>query len=219
MLLSAWAFFLKEQSVLPREMIRTISILFAAALSVINLAAESYAQTVYFKEPMEFAGTGCGTDSYKFSGQGTDTLSILFSEYDAADPADGAASGLQHTSCSFAVPIHVPAGYQISELKADWRGFAEGSTELSREYFFAGETGVYKTSNPAGNFTEQDQNMNFSSCAKDGEKDIILRINSSVQATETNSYIVIDSVDQSLILKLQLEKCPNQLPAVYNLLL
>lgn len=63
--------------------------------------------------------------------------------------------------------------------------------------------------------------MNFSSCSKDGEKDIILRINSSVQAmgSENYNYISIDSVDQSLILKLQIEKCPNPLPAVFNLLL
>lgn len=198
---------------------KIVFISFIAMLFLVSLAAESYAQAVYFKEPMDFAGTGCGTGSHTFSGEGTDTLSILFSEYDASDPADGAASGLQHTSCSFAVPIHVPAGYQVSALNADWRGFAEGSTELSREYFFAGKTGASKTSNPTGNFTEQDQKMNFSSCSKDGEKNIILRINSSVQATENDSYIAIDSVDQSLILKLQLEKCPTPLPAVFNLLL
>ncbi|CAK8715376.1 hypothetical protein GCAAIG_04775 [Candidatus Electronema halotolerans] len=202
---------------------KIVFISFIAMLFLVSLAAESYAQAVYFKEPMDFAGTGCGIGSYTISGDGTAILTIQFSEYDAADPADGAASGLQHASCSFAVPIHVPAGYQISELKADWRGFAAGSTEFSREYFFAGKTGVSKTSNPADEFIEQDQNMNFSSCAKDGEKDIMLRINSSIQATkngnESYNYINIGSLDQSLILKLQLEKCPNPLPAVFNLLL
>ncbi len=192
-----------------------------AALFFVNLAVESYAQT--FNGTVEFAGTGCGTGLYapSVSGDGTDTLSILFSKYDAADPAADAASGLQNASCNFAVPIHVPAGYQISELKADWRGFSAGPTEFFREYFFAGKTGIRKTSNPYSDFTEQDQNIKFSSCAENGEKDIILRINSSIKAmgSENYNYIVIDSVDQSLILKLQIEKCQNSLPAVYNLLL
>lgn len=198
---------------------KTIYVLYFSTLFFVNIAIESYAQTVYFKEPMEFAGTGCGTGSYTFSGEETATLSILFSKYDAAEPADGAASGLQHTSCSFAVPIHVPAGYQISKLKADWRGYAEGAVEFFREYFFAGKIGVKKISNPSNYFIEEDQNINFSSCAENGEEDIILRINSSIQATSNESYINIFSVDQSLILKLQIEKCPNPLPAVFNLLL
>ena len=198
---------------------KIMSILFIATLSFVNLAVESYAQTVYFKKPMEFAGTGCGTGSYTFSGDGTDTLSILFSEYDAADPADGAMSGLRHASCSFAVPIHVPSGYQVSVLTSDWRGFAQGSTELFREYFFAGETGGSKTSNPNGNYTERDDGLQYESslCGKD----VILRINSSIQATGSGSYIAVDSADlkNSLEIYVQLEKCKSPLSAVFNLLL
>jgi hypothetical protein len=181
---------------------KIIYVLCFSTLFFVNIAIESYAQTVYFKEPMEFAGTGCGTGSYIVSGQDTAILVIAFSAYDAAEPADDAVSGLKHTSCSFSVPIHVPAGYQISELKAHWRGFSAGPTEFSREYFFSGKTGISKTSNPSGNFIEQDQNMNFSSCSKDGEKNIILRINSSVQAmgSENYNYISIDSVARILFL-------------------
>ncbi len=196
------------------KLIVTVALIVVASIFATHASAQ-----VYFKEPMDFAGTGCGTGSYTFSGNGTDTLSILFSAYDAADPAGNAASGLQHSACSFAVPIHVPAGYQISTLNADWRGYADGSIEFSREYFVVGRLGSPKTTNPSGNFTEQDQSMRISSCAKDGEKDIILRINSSVQATGSNSYIVIDSVDQSLVLNLQLEKCRSPLPSIFKLLL
>lgn len=193
----------------------------AVVLTVIFIAAEADAQ-VYFQAPVEFSGTGCQPDSYTFSGNGTDTLSILFSSYDAANPPDEAASGLQRTACSFAVPIHLPQGYQVSAVTADWRGYAQGSTKLFREYFFAGKTKGETISNPVDDYTERDENMHFSSCRESAGEEMILRINSSVQAVDNDSYIVVDSVDMknSLTLHVQVEQCPLQaLDAVLKLLL
>jgi hypothetical protein len=197
---------------------RIIALVLAA---VIILAAANADAQVYFKAPVEFAGTGCQPSSYRFSGEGTDTLSILFSAYDAANPQENASSKLQRAACSFAVPIHVPTGCQISVMTADWRGYAKGATELFREYFFAGREGISKTSNPSGDFTERDDNLKHETFSAYGE-DMILRINSSVRAIDNDSYIVVDTVDlqNTLVLHLATVKCGSlPLPAILNLLL
>uniref|UniRef100_UPI0040569A73 DUF4360 domain-containing protein n=1 Tax=Candidatus Electronema sp. TaxID=2698783 RepID=UPI0040569A73 len=193
----------------------------AAALTAAGFAVTEAAAQVYFNAPVKFAGTGCGAGSYAVSGAGTDTLSILFSAYDAASPAENAASGLDRASCSFAVPISVPAGCQISVLTADWRGFAEGDTELFREYFFAGQNGISKITNPVGNYTERDSRMRHETVSVSGEE-MKLRINSSVRALADDSYIVVDSADMhnTLVLHVEQQSCGTRaLPAVFKLLL
>lgn len=163
-----------------------------AAAAVALLASQADAQVV-FKAPMEFAGTGCKPGSYTFTGDGTDTLTVMFSAYDAGNPVSQAASGMQRTSCNFAVPVRVPAGYQVSTMTSDWRGYAKGSNQLRREYFFAGQRGPAKTTSPTGNFVERDDlaHATFSRCGED----VMLRINSSVNSLGRNSYIAVDTVD------------------------
>lgn len=165
----------------------------ALASAALALFASQADAQVIFKAPMEFAGTGCKPGSYTFAGDGTDTLTVMFSAYDAGNPASQAASGMQRTSCNFAVPVQVPAGYQVSTMTSDWRGFAKGSTQLRREYFFAGQRGPAKTTKPSGNFVERDDlaHATFSKCGGD----VMLRINSSTNATGPNSYIAVDTVD------------------------
>lgn len=199
---------------------KTILIPFLTVASVALLLLEANAR-VTFQEPLEFAGTGCQPHSYTFSGQGTDTLTVLFSAYDAAQPKENAASGMQHTSCSFAVPLRVPAGYQVSTMTADWRGYAEGGTELFREYFFAGELGSRITSTPSGEFVERDNELEYDTFSQCGE-DVILRINSSVNAVENESYIALDSIDiqNTLEVHIRWQRCGRTpLSAILPLLL
>ncbi len=195
---------------------RTITTVLLAAVCL--AAAEADAQVV-FKEPVAFAGTGCGAGSYSVSGEGTNTLTIMFSAYDAAVPAENAASHLERTACDFAVPVSVPVGCQISLMTADWRGGAEGDVELFREYFFAGQQGVSKTTSPSGEYTEHD-GLRHKTFSVSGE-DVTLRIKSAVRALTDGSYISVDSIDMKNTLILHIEQeCRNStLPAVLNLLL
>ncbi len=191
----------------------------ALLAAVCLVAAEADAQVV-FKGPVAFAGTGCGAGADRVSGEGTDTLTIIFSAYDAAVPADNAASGLERAACEFAMPVTVPAGCQISLMTADWRGRADGGVELFREYFFAGRQGISKTSSPIGDYTEHDSGLRHETFSVSGE-DVTLRINSAVRALTEDSYISVDSADMKNTLILHLEQeCKNStLPAVLNLLL
>lgn len=60
---------------------KALKVVFASAALAL-LASHADAQVV-FKAPMEFAGTGCKPGSYTFTGEGTDTLTVMFSSYDA----------------------------------------------------------------------------------------------------------------------------------------
>uniref|UniRef100_UPI0040579529 DUF4360 domain-containing protein n=1 Tax=Candidatus Electronema sp. TaxID=2698783 RepID=UPI0040579529 len=194
----------------------------AAALTAAGFAVTEAAAQVYFNAPVKFAGTGCGAGSYTVSGEGTDTLTVLFSVYDAALPAENAESDLERASCNFAVPISVPAGHQVSVMTADWRGYADGSTKFLREYFFAGQTeGIKKESSPSGDYTESDSELTHETFSKCGE-DVTLRINSSVEALTDGSYIAVDSADMqnTLVLHVEQKSCGKRaLPAVFNMLL
>ena len=93
----------------------------ATALLGLSMVSNASASPVYFKSPLGFAGTGCPAGSISVNGENTDTLSILFDAYDAG--SDAASGQGRRASCSFAVPIQVPPGYQVSTLTADWQGF------------------------------------------------------------------------------------------------
>jgi hypothetical protein len=170
----------------------------ALKIALVSAAAVFFASQasakVTFEAPMQFRGTGCGGGTYSFSGQGTDTLTVLFSKYDAAKPRDKAASKMERTACSFVVPVKVPPGFQVSTMTADWRGYSEGQTQLFREYFFAGQRGAQKTTSPRNNYTAHDDLMAASWSGCNGAT-VPMRINSSVRAVSNPSYIGVDSVD------------------------
>ena len=167
----------------------------------INTAANATANSnaVFFKSPIGFAGTGCQAGSISITGENTDTLSVLFDSYDAG--SDSASGQNRRASCSFSVPIRVPAGFQVSTMTADWQGFAEGRTQLNRKYFFAGQP--FDAQWLRSNFNSRDgvdylkrdtmqhQTFTWSPCGRD----VTLRINSNIRAMNNKSYMAVDTVD------------------------
>ena len=172
--------------------------------------------SVYFKAPLDFAGTGCPSGSTAVAGENTDTLSILFDSYDAGKDS---VSGKKRVACSFAVPVHVPEGMQVSVMKADWQGFVEGKGELRRKYFFAGQPNepweVSTFDQPAGyNFTETDARLHGSLSYSECGEDKMIRINSSIRAKGSNSYMAVDTLDlkNKVVFKLQWRACGSDEP-------
>ncbi|WP_298612774.1 DUF4360 domain-containing protein [uncultured Thiothrix sp.] len=175
----------------------------AAALSQSVSAAPSN-NAVYFQAPA-IAGSGCpaGTTDFAITPDGQ-TLTILFDAF-SADPGN--------VTCNVAVPVHVPNGFQVSLMTADFRGFVEGSAELRRSYFFAGATGpalVTPLSSSSGKeYTQRDNLMTMSeSFAKCGQ-DVNLRINSRIRTKNSKSSISVDSLDlnNGMVFQLQYKKC------------
>ncbi len=182
----------------------------AVALSFFaGQAIATVAPSVYFKAPLNFAGTGCPAGAISVTGAETDTLKVYFDRYDAAKPKSDAASGMSRSSCNFAVPVHVPPGFQVSIMTIDWMGFAEGQTELRRKYFFAGSPfGPSKVDHPVGDFIIRDNGSEtWSKCGTD----VVLRLNSSIKAKSNPSYIAVDTVDlekNGVVIGLKCRRCP-----------
>ena len=188
---------------------KIVSTVIASTVLGFALASTASATTdpVYFKAPLNFAGTGCPANSVAVTGENTDTLSILFDSYDAGKDS---SSGKRRAACNFAVPVHVPQGYQVSVMSADWQGFAEGKTELRRKYFFAGNPNrpweVSKFNDPNGiNFLERDQRLHRSLSFSECGKDKMIRINSSIRAKRSNAYIAVDTLDLQNTVKFHLQ--------------
>lgn len=186
---------------------KTLSTLVAAATLALVTGTASAApsnNSVYFQQPA-IAGSGCpaGTASAALTEDGQ-TLSILFDAF-SADPGN--------LTCNIAVPVHVPNGYQVSLMTADYRGFVQGSAELRRSYFFAGATGpslVTPLSSSGGKeYTQRDNMMTMSESFARCGQDVNLRINSRIRTKNNGSSISVDSLDlnNGMVFHLQYRKC------------
>ncbi|PID49770.1 MAG: hypothetical protein CR991_04950 [Proteobacteria bacterium] len=179
-------------------------------MSAVLAAAASQAQAdpndnaVYFQAPA-IAGSGCpaGTSDYAITPDGQ-TLTILFDEYMASP---GMAT------CNIAVPVHVPNGFQVSLMTADYRGFVQGRAELSRSYFFAGERSPRKrtrfNSRTGEEYLERDNLLTTSNSFSKCGADVNLRINSRIRTYNRSSLISVDSLDlnNGMVFHLQYQPC------------
>ncbi len=91
-----------------------------------------------------YGGTGCpqGSASATLSPDAKE-LSIIFDQF--VVEAGGAARQLSRKSCNISIPVHVPNGFSISLIDADYRGYVslprQASATFAAEYFFAGQRG------------------------------------------------------------------------------
>ncbi|MCI5209945.1 MAG: DUF4360 domain-containing protein [Candidatus Electrothrix sp. ATG2] len=147
----------------------------------------------------------------------------MFQQYEA----EGPDSSSSRRSCNFAVPVHVPAGYQVFHLTADWRGFSIGETELTRQYFFAGQPASQIDKKTIFNeyngidFIEQDSldPSYYTTCQRQA-RDVILRVNSAVEDKGGDGYILVDTIDKALVFELNWQECKDPvLPPILWLLL
>ena len=176
---------------------KILSAIATTALFSMAMTSTASASAVFFKSPINFAGTGCPAGSVAVTDANTATMSLLFDSYDAG--ADS-VSGVKRSSCNFAVPVHVPQGYQVSVMTADWQGYAEGKVQLKRKYFFAGQPRApWITSNinsrHGTDFLKSDKmlhrTLTWGACGRS----VNLRINSNLRARGRGSYAAVDTLD------------------------
>lgn len=184
-----------------------------AVLSVAATSSVSAAPAVVFKNPLGWAGTGCPAHTVSVTGADTATLSILFDSYEAGKDSE---TGKKRVACSFAVPIQVPRGFQLSHLTADWEVYAEGKGQFSRKYFLGGSPTIdWKRQNLSGgsggkNFTMRDNLYHASLATGCNGGRYNLRINSEVKAkNRKKDYLAVDSADlnNKILLLLRFKKC------------
>lgn len=189
------------------KILPTISI--AAAATLLAISASASAADVKFGNPVKFKGTGCpGKGSVEVLGANSPSLSILFGGYDAGN-GKPSVSGLSRSACSFAIPIKVLRGFQVSHVTVDWETYAQGSGELKRKFFLSGKPWQQWQRTPlSGNRTVRD-NLIHASLAKGCNGGTYnMRINSQVTAN-ARSYVAVDSADlnNKIIFKVKFRKC------------
>jgi hypothetical protein len=168
-----------------------------------------------------YGGNGCpaGSASATLSPDAKQ-LSILFDSY-IVEAGRSSGKSLDRKSCNVAIPVHVPQGYSISILRADYRGFVSvpraAQAQFTVEYFFAGMRGPRIVENFNG---PQDRDylltdhltaeaLVWSPCGAD----VNLRINSSMLAkTNRNRDDVLATVDSTdvdaqMVYHLQWRQC------------
>ena len=179
--------------------------------------AGAHAQNLTLGEPA-YGGTGCpqGTATAIVGGNGQ-TLSIL---YDAYQAEAGGPTGrtFDRKACNLAIPLNVPAGFSVSVLAVDYRGFMglpAGANSVFRvEYFFAGGRGPIFQRTFAGPRTEDfyvNNNIATAIWSPCGE-DVILRTNSSVRVTTSAGRQAVATVDTqdiaaAVVFHLQWRRC------------
>jgi hypothetical protein len=179
--------------------------------------AAAHAQNLTLGEPA-YGGTGCpqGTAT-AIVGNNGQTLSILYDAYQA-EAGGNTGRTFDRKACNLAIPLNVPAGFSVSILAVDYRGFnglPAGANSVFRvEYFFAGGRGPIFQQTFTGPRT-QDFFINndvvaavWSPCGEDQ----ILRTNSSIRVTTSGGRQAVATVDTTdiaaaLVFHLQWRRC------------
>ena len=103
----------------------------------------THADDIYLGEA-GYGGSGCPSGSASVTlSPDNKALSILFDEYMVE--AGGHERKIARKSCNIAIPVHVPQGFSVSIIEADYRGYvslpSRAQARFSAEYFFAGKRG------------------------------------------------------------------------------
>lgn len=188
--------FRKQSISLVKTLLATASIIAASVAPAFAQPAQPKVQIV----GAQYGGSGCpaGSASVTVSPDGQE-LSILFDGY-IADASGKPAE--RRKNCNLTIPVKVPAGFQVSVYKFDYRGYVAAATtgRLTAEYFFAGATGPKIVRNIQGqrDYVASDsiQTLVWSRCGDS----VNMRVNSALSATG-RGIASLDSVDVSHGLK------------------
>jgi hypothetical protein len=187
-----------------------------ATNTAINTTVVSAATTPVIADAPAIAGSGCSAGSSQLEFQPKqDSFKLTLAELEV-----GTAQGQKsNVTCNFAIPVTVPAGYQVSILPLHFAGNLVGSglkIELRREYFFAGTTGTpqvspfalpansqFELSDPINN----DDSLQWSLCGQDTNIRLNLRL--LIKGGEGQAKIKLSSTDtaQPDLFKLNYRAC------------
>ncbi len=167
-----------------------------------------------------YGGNGCPEGSIVVAGDAEKNALVL--QFDQYTAAAGRGEGrIGRKSCNVAIPVTVPAGFQVGIVAADYRGYvslSEGAqAQLLSEYFIAGSEGALYKESYLGEISEEvnihhespDGAILWSPCGTDAN----LRINTSllVQANQLDEEAVV-SLDQASLIQLVLRQCEVEPP-------
>ena len=133
-----------------------------------------------------FGGSGCpqGSASAQVIHRRTGIYEVQFDDYKAVNGQPGAYS---RVSCSIAIPVNTPAGFQVALTDASIEGQTSGShpsrIEFDAESFLAGSSGPRARVDLSNSDGEFDQELDFGTDSWSGcGQGVILRMNTALSA-------------------------------------
>ncbi len=169
-----------------------------------------------------YGGTGCpaGSASVTLSPD-QKALTLIFDQFAAQVDR---YKKLDRKSCNIAIPVHVPQGYSISIITADYRGYVTlpvgAQARFSAEYFFAGQRGPRAERTFVG-YQDTDylitnnlgiEALVWSPCGAD----VNLRVNSAMalRTTGQDALATVDTADfkAGIVYKIQWKLCGQPSP-------
>lgn len=158
-------------------------------------------------------GSGCPIGTSAVAGSPDNTaFTVTYSQY-LAQAGVGAAPTDFRKNCQLTVNVHVPQGFSYAISKVDYRGFADlapGASAMQRaNYYFQGSSAnEFSTHNISGPYSgywqttdfNDEANLVFSRCGEERLLNINteLRVNRGSSASNTTSFIAMDSTDNSV---------------------
>jgi hypothetical protein len=191
----------------------------AVALSALAAAVPASADDIALGLP-GYGGSGCPSGSVSATlSPDAKTLSLIFDQYEVSA---GGSTGRSYDrkSCNVAIPVHVPAGYSISVLSVDYRGYNHlpyrGTSQFNVEYFFAGGRGPAFRRSFWGALDSDyfinnqlvAESLVWSPCGAD----VNLRTNSSMRVAtygnaEASATVDSEDVNAAIVYHLQMRRC------------
>lgn len=185
------------------NLLKTIAASTFALATVVASQTAMAADTIKLGQP-SYGGNGCpaGSASATVSPDGK-SLSILFDDY--LVEAGGGSRNVVRKSCNISIPVHVPNGFSVSLIDADYRGFVDlprgASARLDSEYFFAGTRGPrfsHRFRGPYSNTYTKTHNLAaVSSVWSRCGADVNLRANTAMMARGRRNVEALATVDSA----------------------
>lgn len=188
------------------------------AASTNNAAATNMtgAATPVITDVPAIAGSGCAAGSAQLEFQAKQaSFQLTLAELEVGT----GQNQKRNITCNLAIPVTIPAGYQVSIVPLHFTGTLEGNglqLEIRREYFFAGTTGTPQVSALAlpsnsqfeiSDMVKDDDTLQWSSCGQDANVRANTRI--LVKSGEGQAKVKISSTDatQPTVFKLNYRPC------------
>ncbi|HLE09765.1 MAG: hypothetical protein A2504_11390 [Bdellovibrionales bacterium RIFOXYD12_FULL_39_22] len=198
-----------------KYLLTSLSLFVSLALFV----GSAMADDISLGEP-GYGGTGCpqGSASATLSPDGKE-LSIIFDQF-VVEAGGATRRSIGRKSCNVSIPVHVPGGFSISLIDADYRGYVmlprSASATFTAEYFFAGQRGPMFSKVFSGptdtDYTLEDTLGIFANVWSACGTDVNLRVNASMRVmTRLNqeALATVDSADFSagIVYRIAFRRC------------
>lgn len=173
------------------------------AFSAVAAQTASAGDTIRLGHP-SYGGNGCpaGSASASVTPDGK-AITLLFDDY--LVEAGGDNRNVVRKSCNISIPVHVPNGFSVSLIDADYRGFVDlprgAQARLNSEYFFAGTRGPrfeHRFRGPySNNYTKTHRLAATASVWSRCGADVNLRANTSMMARGRRNVEALATVDSA----------------------